>query len=129
MRQRLKEMHVPTEETEQAILFRWAEYAHATFPELNLMYAIPNGGFRHIKTAVAMKRTGTKAGVPDICLPVPRGGFHGMYIEMKRKKGGVVSDLQADWIKDLSAQGYYCCVCRGWEIAKNKIEEYLSEQV
>lgn len=122
-------MSIPTEETEQAILFRWAEWKHSVFPELNLMYAIPNGGFRHLKTAVILKRTGTKSGVPDICLPVPRGGYHGMYIEMKRQKNGVVSKTQSRWIDELTKQGYYCVVCRGWEIASREIEKYLSQKL
>lgn len=122
------EISVPTEENEQATLFCWAEWQKSTIPELELMYAIPNGGYRHLKTAVALKRTGTRAGVPDICLPVPRGGYHGMYIEMKRRKGGVISDQQHDWIQALTGQGYYCAVCRGWEVAKDEITKYLTQQ-
>lgn len=37
-------------------------------------------------TAVALKRQGVKAGVPDICLPVARNGYHGLHIELKAGK-------------------------------------------
>ena len=66
-------------------LLNGSAYASGKYPELELMYAIPNGGKRHIHTAVVLKQTGVKSGVPDIFLPVRRGK-HGLFIEMKRKK-------------------------------------------
>ncbi len=129
VRQQAHDMPVPSEEDEQAMLFRWAECQSCVYPELALMFHVPNGGLRSFKTAVTLKRTGLKAGVPDICLPVPRGNFHGMYIEMKRKKGGRVSEEQTEWLDALSKQGYYCIVAKGWEIAREKIKAYLQEQV
>ncbi len=115
----------PTEDEEQASLFRWAEWAKSAVPELALLYAIPNGGYRHKATAAKMKTTGTKSGVPDIFLPVARHGCHGLYIEMKRTQGGTVSKAQAEWMEQLMRQGYRCCVCCGWIAAKEEIERYL----
>lgn len=74
---------IPTEEEEQAILFRWAELSRATMPELEMLYHIPNGGLRSKTEAARFKAAGVKAGVPDICLPVARGEYHGLYIELK----------------------------------------------
>lgn len=116
---------IPTEDSEQAALFEWAQYAAGKHPELALMFAIPNGSFRHIKTAVALKRTGVKAGVPDICLPAARGGYHALYIELKRRKGGTVSANQKIWMNALKKQGYACHVCKGWEEARDTIINYL----
>ena len=126
MRLKTQVKPVPTEDTEQTWLFQWARLQSGKWPELSLLYAIPNGGRRPIKTAVNMKRTGTKAGVPDMFLPVARGGFHGMYIEMKRTKGGHVSDEQKAWIKALTEQGYKCVITKGWEDAAEQITAYLS---
>lgn len=126
MRLKTQVKPVPTEDTEQTWLFQWARIQSGKWPELALLYAIPNGGRRPIKTAVNMKRTGTKAGVPDMFLPVARGGFHGMYIEMKRTKGGHVSDEQKAWIKALTEQGYKCVITKGWEDAAEQIKAYLS---
>ena len=126
MRLKTQVKPVPTEDTEQTWLFQWARLQSGKWPELSLLYAIPNGGRRPIKTAVNMKRTGTKAGVPDMFLPVARGGFHGMYIEMKRTKGGHVSDEQKAWIKALTEQGYKCVITKGWEDAAEQIAAYLS---
>ena len=82
---------VPLEDAEQRVIFQWAAMETAACPELWLLYAIPNGGKRAIKTAIALKAQGVKSGVPDMCLPVARGGYHGLYIELKRQKGGTVS--------------------------------------
>lgn len=72
-----------------------------------------------------MKAEGLKSGVPDIFLPVPRGEWHGLFIEMKRTKGGTVSDCQKLWLHDLRKQGYLTEVCRGWEEAARRIKSYL----
>lgn len=117
---------LPTEDSEQAALFDWANYASGRHPELALLYAVPNGGKRHIKTAITLRRTGVKPGVPDIHLPVARGGYHSLYIEMKRRKGGTVSPEQKEWHKALTEQGHRCQVCKGWDEARQVLEEYLA---
>ena len=70
--------HAPESE-EQICLFQWAQYQSGRYPELELMYHIPNGGSRNKYEAANLKLQGVKAGVPDICLPVARGKFHGLY--------------------------------------------------
>jgi hypothetical protein len=60
-------------------------------------------------------------------LPVARGGYHGLFIEMKRQKGGTVSPTQRDWIEYLLAQGYQAVVCRGFDAAREVIEQYLDQ--
>lgn len=110
-----------TEFQEQAALFEWASY----YPELSLMYAIPNGAKRDIITAVNLKRTGVKSGVPDICLPMAKGKFHGLYIELKKTSGGAVSANQKIWLNALNEQGYRAVVCKGWEQARQVILDYM----
>jgi hypothetical protein len=106
-------------------LFRWADIARVRYPELALLHAIPNGGHRHIQVARKLKAEGVKHGVPDICLPVPRDDWHGLYIELKTVTGSV-SKVQRDWLKSLQDQGYRVAICRGWEPARLFIEEYLA---
>ena len=115
----------PLEAQEQRALFEWARLQSGKYPELALMYHIPNGGRRNAKEAAMLKAEGVKPGVPDICLPVSRSIYHGLYIELKRKRGGKTSDAQKEWINGLKAQGYAALVCRGWEDAKDSIIEYL----
>ena len=116
---------IPLEEIEQEHVFLWASMEERAYPELAMLYAIPNGGKRAIKTAVALKKQGVKRGVPDMCLPVSRGGYHGLYIELKRVKGGTVSDEQREWIAALNTQGYKAIVCHGAEEAIEQIRGYL----
>ena len=125
MTTKASEVPVPEESVEQINLFRWVEFQMGKWPELRMMYAIPNGGKRYKATAVRLKAEGVKAGVPDIALPVPRGKYHGMYIEMKRLRGGRTSDAQEEWLKDLTAQGYHAVVCKGWVAASEEITRYM----
>ena len=115
----------PEEEVEQTCLFRWAAYSLGAHPELRLLHAIPNGGKRSKSEAARMKAAGVKAGVPDMFLPVARGGSHGLYIELKRIKGGRVSAEQLAWMEELTREGYTCAVCHGWEEARKVIQTYL----
>ena len=118
-------MECPEEEVEQTCLFRWAAYSLGAHPELRLLHAIPNGGKRSKSEAARMKAAGVKAGVPDMFLPVARGGSHGLYIELKRIKGGRVSAEQLAWMEELTREGYTCAVCHGWEEARKVIQTYL----
>lgn len=117
----------PLEEEEQAALFAWAEYASGTWPELKLLHAIPNGGHRAKATAAMLKRTGVKAGVPDIMLPCARHGCNGLYIELKRRKGGRLSPEQMAWMEALMREGYRCAMCRGWDEARTVIMAYIGD--
>lgn len=115
----------PPEHTEQAAVIAWAAYQKRRYPELALLYAIPNGHWRHKATAGRLKAEGVRAGVPDLCLPVPRGPYHGLYLELKRRCGGKLTDAQRDWLKHLSAHGYRAVVVRGADEAIQELERYL----
>lgn len=116
---------IPSEHDEQVALFEWAYLAQGRWPELAMLYAIPNGGHRHKAVAAKMKAEGVKAGVLDICLPVPRGQYHGLYVEMKKQKGGRLSDAQKWWKNMLLSQGYQVKVCHGADQGIDAIGEYL----
>ena len=118
-------INCPTEDMEQEALFIWAGRACCTMPELKLLYAIPNGGKRYAATAARLKRTGVKAGVPDMCLPVARGRWHALYIELKRRTGGAISKAQEEWQAALNDTGNLAVVCYGWEDAREVIENYV----
>lgn len=116
---------MPTESVEQQRLFEWATWAQGAHPELGMLYHIPNEGKRSRKTGARMRAEGLKKGFPDLCLPVARKGKHGLYIELKRTKGGRVSDSQREWLEKLAAEGYAVAVCYGWENAAETIKNYL----
>lgn len=117
---------IPSESAEQQHLFQWARMMSGAHPELALMYKITNEGKRSRINGARMVAEGMKKGVPDICLPVPRGGHHGLYIELKREKNSRVTQKQMDWIEALIAQGYVAAVCRGCDEAISLITTYLS---
>lgn len=98
-------------------------------PELELLHASANGMKRDLRTGAKLKASGVKPGVPDLFLPVARGGCHGLFIEMKAiypdGSRGSVSKEQQGWIKNLKAQGYRVRVCWGWTEALNELLEYL----
>lgn len=115
----------PYEEKEQQNLFYWAALQCGKYPVLRKMYHIPNGGKRGKAEAARFKTGGVKKGVPDIHLPVARGGYHSLYIELKRIKGGRLEPEQRTWIADLQEEGNCVEVCKGWDAAVIVIIDYL----
>jgi len=111
---------IPTEDQEQAKLCAWLTKEGIRF------YAIPNGGSRNLIEAVKFKRCGVQPGIPDLCIPIPSGSYHGLYIELKRIKGGRISDSQIYWLTFLREKGYYAEVANGCQEAKEIIIHYLS---
>ncbi len=125
MRIKASDLPAPTESVEQQCLFRWARMECGAYPELDLLYHVPNGGSRNKIEAARLKGEGVKPGVPDLCLPVARGEYHGLYIELKRIRGGRISEDQKDWLESLRKQGYCAVICKGWEAAAETILRYL----
>lgn len=115
-----------TEAQHQAAVVQWAQQpaVRNKWPQLKLLYHVPNGGSRDRVEGAHLKRQGVKKGVPDLCLPVPRGRYHGLYIELKTEKGKTGPE-QEWWLRELNEQGYSAFVCRGWEAAVRTLEWYL----
>lgn len=112
-----------TESQHQQLLFSWAE----KYPELDVMYAIPNEGKRTIVTGAKHKAMGLKSGVPDICLPIASKGYNGLYIELKKDKNSTISKKQDEWLVKLNKNNYKALVCYGWENARDTILNYLGK--
>lgn len=126
-RPKASEMPRRTEHAEAVSLMRIVRMHEARYPALRRLYAIPNGGDRHPAVAARLRAEGVRPGVPDYCLPVARGGYHGLYIELKTATG-YPSREQKAWVADLRAEGYRAEVCRGWASAWGVICEYLEIQ-
>lgn len=116
------------EHDEQVRLFNWARDNEEEYPELRNMFAIPNGGARHLFVAKKLKAEGVKAGVLDIFLATPRDQgmekYNGLFIELKYGNNKP-SKYQKEWITRLTRAGYQCEVCYGFEEARSVILEYL----
>lgn len=112
-----------TEAQEQKALIQRCSY----HPVARKIYAIPNDGKRSIWLGAEFKRRGLKAGMPDLCLPVARGGYHALYIELKtRNHKNHATKEQKKCIEELRAEGNRCEVAYGWEEAWDIIDDYLS---
>lgn len=69
------------------------------------------------------KRMGVKPGVPDMLIVYPHNV---LFLELKKEKGGVVSESQKHWIEALSATGVVTAVvAKGWLEAKQAIDSLL----
>lgn len=100
---------------------------------LRWLHAIPNGGYRDPVTAARMKAEGVKAGVPDIFLPVCRTDISGretlscgLYIEMKKPKGGVLSEEQKQFRQHCELERFDYVMCKTWREAADAIKTYLT---
>ena len=113
-----------SEHDEQCAVIQWAQLHERKYPALSRLHAIPNGGKRNIVVAKKLKAEGVKAGVSDLCMTVPRGEYHGLYIEMKAI-GGRLSDAQSEWINRSKENDYAAFVCYGAKEAIEILEWYL----
>lgn len=94
------------------------------FPSV-MIYSIPNGGKRHLKTALKLKAEGAVAGVSDLFVMRAEGGFHGLFIEMKTESGKV-SMKQDAFLKKADLEGYQTAVCRSFEDFRATVKKYLN---
>lgn len=108
---------IPTEHEEQREVVRWFRQ---TYKGVRI-FAIPNGGARSPATAGRLKAEGVSSGVPDLFVPA-----WGLWVEMKRSKGGSVSAEQKGWISYLESVGFCCIVGKGAEDAKRQISAFSS---
>lgn len=107
-----------TEAQEQRAVVEWCDRARIP------VFHIPNGGYRHPAEARNLRLQGVRAGVPDLFVPIARGGYHGLFVEMKRKDGGSTTLRQRIWLARLAEEGYRAAVCHGAEEAIGLIREY-----
>lgn len=97
----------------QKAVIRWARlFGSKKYPELELLHAIPNGAFLKggARQWAKLKLEGALSGIPDLHLPVPKGQYASLYIEMK-KKGGKVSKEQQNIINKLIMHNNFVAVC------------------
>lgn len=130
VRERKKPQHHESEE--QQALVTWASYERMpSAPDVepnskiaDYLYAIPNGGARSKVTAAILKAEGVKPGVLDLHLPVARGRYIGLWVEMKWGKNGLTED-QVRWKERMERAGHKVVTCWSWPEAQAEIQAYL----
>ena len=89
------------------------------------LYHPANGGKRNAREGARLKRMGVRAGVSDYHLPIARGGYHGLWVELKAGRGKPTVS-QVDWLQRMRDAGHDAHVATGWIEAKLIIERYLN---
>lgn len=119
-------MNQMNEISEQQAVIEWCRWNTGRYPELRAIYHIPNEGKRSRLNGAILKAAGLRKGVPDLCLPCARGGYHALYIEMKKDSKSKPTKDQLEWIDLLYSLGNYATVCYSADDAINVIKGYLS---
>jgi hypothetical protein len=110
------------ESLEQIRLFCWIR----TRPDIEpYAFSVPNDRKTNRIMGAILKHMGLKPGVSDICVAIPRGPFHGLFIELKFGKNKATQH-QLNFIENMRSKGYHALVCVGYMAARAAIEEYLS---
>jgi hypothetical protein len=93
------------------------------------LYHIPNGGNRNPREAARMKRMGVRPGVHDYHLPVPRGIYHSLWVELKPDVKGYhpkIGAKQIDWRSKMIGVGSAAYIVKGWEFAIEIMLQYIN---
>ena len=101
------------------------QWARMQFPKL-ILFAIPNGAWCGYKQGRKLVAEGMLKGVPDIFVALARKDYHGLFIEMKAGKKGVVRDEQSEMMIKLRNEGYQCAVCRSFEQFQTILINYIA---
>lgn len=113
----------PLEHTEQVRVVEWMKHFHPGV----IVAAVPNGGRRTKTEAGRLKAEGVLPGYPDLLIDEPRGGYHGLRIEMKRVGGKGATVAQKAVHARLRAAGYRVETCHGAAEATGLIDAYLRQ--
>jgi len=114
------------EHREQAALIRRVRLSVKRYPDLAMLFSVPNGGYRNAATARILQAEGVRPGVPDLILPVPRHPYCGLAIEMKSSKG-TLRDSQKWWREHLVEVGWQWCLCRSSSEAWDALMGYIGQ--
>jgi len=123
----MKRLPPPLEEIEQIQVVNWARSMVHIYPDLEYLTASMNGLRVTPGVANKAKSMGIRKGDPDLRLDSPRGSFHGLRIEMKRRHPfGEVSEDQREYINFLIWKGYCVVVCYGSDEAIEVLKDYMN---
>ena len=126
-RKRQMKNNSPLESWEQEEIFIWIRANQIRYPRLQLAYSTLNGVKLGERVRAAAKRQGNRRGVCDVVLPCRSacGQWPGLYLELKRENGGVLSAEQKAFIAGVQAEGYMAVVANGHNAAIATIKAYL----
>ena len=116
-----KKSDIPLEKDEQKRLCKWLKenkighWANGLGVKLDY----------DVKYMASLRSQGYYKGIADMTILLPKG--RAMFLELKRVKGGVVSEEQKKWIEYLQSLDYPARVCYGADEAIEWIKEELEK--
>ena len=111
------------EAIEQAKVIAWARANENNYPYLWMLHSSLNGVKMTKAQAGRAIAQGMLSGVPDLFLPVPKNGYHGLFIEMKYGSNKVTEN-QEKFLQNAANVGYAVSVCYSANEAIKRIEDY-----
>ena len=125
-----------TEEQEQ---IQFIKYAELQYPGIEFRVD-KDGQFARGKALWSKAKQKGKKGFPDVVIPVPRGTYTGLVIEMKRsgeavykKDGGLRKDDHLEdqqwWLNWFKSCGCHAVFCIGFDEAKQVLDNYMREKL
>lgn len=87
-------------------------------------FSVPNEGRMNPRTGRIYNEMGRMAGVPDLFIACPRGGWAGLFVEFKSPEGRL-TQLQKDAQERLTSAGYRVETIRDFDTFVNTVTEYL----
>lgn len=120
---RSKKVHNNEEARIQIEFFKLLPDYFPNIPD-KLVFAVPNGGSRHVREAANLKRQGVKPGVSDVIVLIPKKGFASLCMEFKTKAG-----RQSEHQKEFQQQAEKCrnkyVIVRSAIQAIEELKQYL----
>lgn len=117
-----------SEHDEQCAFIDWLDWEAQRNPKLEAVYATPNAAKRSWALARYLRNEGLRSGVPDVCIAVPAGDYHALYIEMKVGRNKPTPE-QKRWLGRLFANGNACRVCYSASEAIETVKLYLRGEI
>jgi len=112
-------------QSESKIQHNCIEWFRLQYPSLSrLMFSVPNGGKRDVRTGSIMKYEGSIRGVADLILLFPKKGYASLCIEMKTPRGKQSEEQKLWQIEVEKARNKYV-VCHSLEEFMNEVNSYL----
>jgi len=112
------------------------QYMNAVYPKM--MWNADMGGVRiSIGYAAKCKKLGNKRSWPDIFIAEPMGGYHGLFIELKKadynplkKDGSPRTEKhileQSKMLQSLADRGYKALFASGFDAARKIVDAYFA---
>ena len=86
-----------------------------------------SGASGSVRYGSELNKRGRKKGVSDWIVAVPKNGFHGLFLELKKegKDASPISKEQRDFLLCQQQLDYKCVVAHGYKAALKAIDDYL----